>query len=191
MWRLSECHTLVLDLIYCNASKCQVSRDVTAARVSETRKFITVRPAVESDIDDIDNLEAVVFGDDRWSLEMVKTTIAHPDTRVFIAEADANGRPSFAGYCALYFDGVDIDVTTIGVNEEFRRIGIGRAMMECLLAEARGLGGSKVRLNLRPGNSGARKLYESLGFRSAGIVKDYYDSDGSDAETMVLEITGP
>ncbi|MFD6448288.1 GNAT family N-acetyltransferase [Promicromonospora sp. NPDC060204] len=158
------------------------------AKVPEIAGVITVRPAVESDIGDVGNLEAAVFGDDRWSLEMVKATIAHPDTRVFVAEADVDGDPSFTGYCALYFDGTDVDVTTIGVNEGFRRIGAGRAMMNRMLGEARDLGASKVRLNLRPDNSGAKRLYQSLGFRSTGVVKGYYDSDNADAETMELHL---
>lgn len=87
---------------------------------------------------------------------MAKVTIVHPNNRVFVAEADLDGHAYFLGCCALCFDGTDVDVTTLGVNEEFRRIGVGRAMMERLLGEARALGEPKVRLNLQLDNSGAK-----------------------------------
>lgn len=42
------------------------------ARVLETTGVTTVRRAVESGIGDVDNLEAVVFGDNRRSLKWQK-----------------------------------------------------------------------------------------------------------------------
>lgn len=149
---------------------------------------VVIRPLVARDVDDVDNLEAVVFGDGRWSREMIEATIAHPDTRLFAAEVRSDGHSSFAGYCALYIDGSEIDMTTIGVAEQFRRIGVGRAMVKALVNEAAGLGASLIRLNLRTDNSGARKLYESLGFKSMGTTKGYYESDGADAEMMELRL---
>lgn len=155
--------------------------------MTKTKDVVSIRPLVEHDVADVDKLEATVFGEDRWSLEMIEATIAHPDTRLFVAEVRVGERINFAGYCALYVNGSHVDVTTIGVEERFRRIGVGRAMMKMLMSVAAGLGASSVRLNLRTDNVGAKKLYESLGFKSVGILRGYYESDGADAETMVFD----
>jgi ribosomal-protein-alanine N-acetyltransferase len=149
---------------------------------------IRIRPLVALDVDNVDSLEGTVFGEDRWSLEMIEATIAHPDTRLFVAEVARDGHINFAGYCALYLDGSEVVVTTIGVDEKFRRIGVGRAMTRTLVNEATSLGASLVCLNLRTDNFGAKKLYESLGFKLVGITKGYYESDGADAEMMELRL---
>jgi ribosomal-protein-alanine N-acetyltransferase len=147
-----------------------------------------VRPLVDSDLDKVVRFESEVFGDDQWSREAIEATIAHPDTRLFVAEVESEDGPQFAGYCALYFDVSTVFVTTIGVEERFRRIGIGRALMGTLIDTAIREGASTLHLNLRIDNYGAKKMYEAFGFRSVGIAKGYYESDGADAETMVLDL---
>ncbi|WP_460890580.1 GNAT family N-acetyltransferase [Promicromonospora xylanilytica] len=148
---------------------------------------MTVRPFAPVDLGQVVSFEEVVFGEDRWSRDSIEATVEHPDTRLFVAEVENESGPTFAGYCALYIEGSTVFVTTIGVGERFRRIGAGRAMMARLMDEARRMGASSMRLNLRIENFGAKKLYESIGFRSVGVEKGYYESDGADAETMVLE----
>lgn len=148
---------------------------------------VIVRPLVGADLEQVVSFHATVFGEDRWSRESIEATIAHPDTRLFVAEVESESGSSFAGYCALYIEDSNVYVTTIGVEEQFRRIGVGRAMMRILMDTATRLGVSSMQLNLRTDNYGAKKLYESLGFRSVGMAKGYYESDGADAETMELE----
>jgi ribosomal protein S18 acetylase RimI-like enzyme len=50
------------------------------------------------------------------------------------------------------------------VLPEFRRLGVGRALLEAAEARARNLGCCKLTLEVREDNEGARSLYESAGF---------------------------
>ncbi len=55
-------------------------------------------------------------------------------------------------------------ISNVAVAEEFRRRGIARQMMLAAIDEARARGAQWIVLNVRPWNTGAQQLYESLGF---------------------------
>lgn len=57
-------------------------------------------------------------------------------------------------------------VYNVNVNESFRRMGIGRALMEHLEREVRRFGRRWVGLHVDDGNEPAQGLYESLGYRT-------------------------
>jgi len=57
----------------------------------------------------------------------------------------------------------------IAIDEEHRGRGLGRAAMELLEAEVRGLGLDRVQLNVFGGNEVARTLYRSLGFEELSV----------------------
>ncbi|TNE34137.1 MAG: GNAT family N-acetyltransferase [Alphaproteobacteria bacterium] len=64
------------------------------------------------------------------------------------------------------------EVMKLLVHPDFRRRGIGRALMVTLEAEARRLGRSLLTLDTRSGDP-AGTLYRSLGFELAGEIPDY------------------
>ena len=55
----------------------------------------------------------------------------------------------------------------VSVMPGHRGRGIGKALIDAAIAHARGCGASNIRLAVVSENEGARRLYESLGFRSA------------------------
>lgn len=57
-------------------------------------------------------------------------------------------------------------VYNVNVNEPFRRMGIGRALMEHLEREVRRFGRRWVGLHVDDGNDPAQRLYESLGYHT-------------------------
>lgn len=64
------------------------------------------------------------------------------------------------------------DVNKLLVHPDFRRRGIGRALMVRLEALARELGRSLMTLDTRTGDN-AEPLYASLGYRTVGIIPGY------------------
>ena len=66
-------------------------------------------------------------------------------------------------------EGYPIPTLGIGVRSSERGRGIGRAMMHELHAQARRRGLTVVRLRVHAENTAARRLYESLGYRYAGV----------------------
>jgi [ribosomal protein S18]-alanine N-acetyltransferase len=78
----------------------------------------------------------------------------------------------------------ELHITTIAVRPEYRRRGHARALIGAALAaypKAR-----YVHLEVRPTNSAAVALYESLGFRATGRRPRYYGDE--DALLMTLNL---
>lgn len=77
------------------------------------------------------------------------------------------------------------------VEENFRRRGIGRELLSTALEHARGLPGVvQVHLGVSEVAAGARKLYESVGFRSWGDEPRYLGFEGRyvNCQYMVLHL---
>jgi ribosomal-protein-alanine N-acetyltransferase len=75
----------------------------------------------------------------------------------------------------------EYEVHTIGVDSRFQGKGIGRVLLDQLLAIA---DGGTVFLEVRTDNAAAIGLYESVGFTVVGLRKRYYRVSGADAYTM-------
>ncbi len=67
-------------------------------------------------------------------------------------------------------DVTELEVLNLAVLPQFRRHGIGRRIMQFMLAGHRG----DVFLEVRESNMTARKFYESIGFREISRRKEYY-----------------
>ncbi|NSW55670.1 MAG: GNAT family N-acetyltransferase [Armatimonadetes bacterium] len=74
-------------------------------------------------------------------------------------------------------------ILSIAVHPRFQGLGIGRRLLEAGLGHLRACGVCCVRLEVRPDNVPARTLYESVGFRTVGVVRD----TRGPWEVMVLE----
>jgi len=76
----------------------------------------------------------------------------------------------------------EYEIHTVGVDPAYQRHGIGRGMMDRLLAA---LGDdATVFLEVRTDNEPALELYRSFGFVTVGLRKRYYRMSGADAYTM-------
>jgi ribosomal protein S18 acetylase RimI-like enzyme len=71
-------------------------------------------------------------------------------------------------------------VYSLAVNEPARGRGVGRRMMARAEQEARKRECIKMRLEVRPDNSSAIRLYEKLGYKNVQVLPGYYE-DGSSA----------
>ena len=79
-------------------------------------------------------------------------------------------------------------LANIAVAPSDRRRGFARSLLDDLLAAARWRGTATVWLEVRVGNHGAIRLYESYGFESISIRKNYYAREGEDALVMCLRL---
>ena len=88
------------------------------------------------------------------------------------------------GYLCVWEIGDEVHVTNIAVHPEWRRRGIGRALLGSLMDDARHRRMRLIGLEVRPSNHEARALYESFGFQLVGRRKGYYYDTGEDALVM-------
>src|SRR3954447_14240183 len=113
-----------------------------------------------------------------WSLAMFVLELSKP-TSISIA-ALAGG--DLVGYliCSRYH--TVWHLMNIAVDLDFRRLGVASRLIEHLLEEA----GEDERytLEVRVSNAEAIAMYESFGFRSAGVRRRYYHDNNEDALIM-------
>jgi ribosomal-protein-alanine N-acetyltransferase len=97
------------------------------------------------------------------------------------AARDPNG--ALLGYMLFWHVVDELHLLNVAVAVDARRRGIGRALMDDLLAYAREHGAVRILLEVRASNAPALALYESLGFERFNVRAGYY-ADGEDAIEM-------
>lgn len=146
----------------------------TAAQVAELRALC-------------DEWGPPAFGNERfWSFDDVLQAVTRPGSlALFAAERDDGPW----GGVALVDVGPDAaDLLYIYVKRAFRQHGIARALIDGIVRALAPLSGVEALfLEVRIGNTGARKLYESIGMEKIGARRRYY-ADGEDALVYRLEI---
>jgi [ribosomal protein S18]-alanine N-acetyltransferase len=103
-------------------------------------------------------------------------------TRAWVACAEPDGPP--LGYALGWWLIDELELLAVGVLPQARRQGVGRRLLEHVLAAVRASGGRRVLLEVAQSNTAARRLYESLGFRVLDVRRGYYPITGDDALVM-------
>ncbi|MBZ4688348.1 MAG: [ribosomal protein S18]-alanine N-acetyltransferase [Clostridia bacterium] len=116
-----------------------------------------------------------------WSREAFVTEVQDNDfAKYFVALQHS----VVIGYAGMWIILDESHVTTIAVHPDFRKQGLGRLLMTTLMKEAIVLGADRITLEVRPSNTSARSLYNSLGFKPVGVRKGYYTDNNEDAIIM-------
>jgi len=142
-----------------------------------------VRPMATADIPPVAVLEKALFGAEAWSPAMLAGELAQvPDARYYLVAVDDDVITGYAGLMAGA--GTQADVVTLAVAEHRWGEGIGGALLDSLLSEARRRGCAEVFLECRVDNERAQRLYRARGFAAVGIRPGYYQPSGADALVM-------
>jgi ribosomal-protein-alanine acetyltransferase len=147
-----------------------------------------IRIASEADLENIMQIEKACFGNDAWSKSNMKSELLAPHTTYVVAE-ESNSLIGYAGLSKLA-SSTSSDIQTIAVSESHRGLGVGRKLMESLLAFAREQKAKEVFLEVREDKPTPQKLYASLGFQAIDRRENYYQPDGVAAIVMLLDLEG-
>jgi ribosomal-protein-alanine N-acetyltransferase len=125
----------------------------------------------ETDLDLVADLEARCFTNP-WSREMLARQLAESQTtRIFVLRLPD---VTVAAFCSCWFLVDELHVNTLVVDYPFRRRGLGRLLMQYVLADAARSGVRRATLEVRESNRAAQGLYEGLGFAITAKRPDYY-----------------
>jgi len=84
------------------------------------------------------------------------------------------------GYAIFHLMGPDSELLSIATNDSHQRAGIGTALLNAGIAHLDFENGDKMFLEVREGNTKARRFYEKHGFEPYAERKKYY-ADGENA----------
>jgi len=93
------------------------------------------------------------------------------------------------GYGVMSVGAGEAHILNLCVGEAFRCRGAGRKLLICLLERAHGAGMGEAFLEVRPSNTTAIRLYQSLGFEQVGMRRGYYQAPGGREDAAVLRLS--
>ena len=90
------------------------------------------------------------------------------------------------GYGIMSMGAGEAHILNVCVRAEYRCRGFARKIMSYLLERASAAGMGEAFLEVRPSNTGAARLYHSLGFDQVGMRRGYYQAAVGREDAAVL-----
>ena len=96
-------------------------------------------------------------------------------------------RSPVIGHGGFWLMAGEAHISTIAVQPDWRRRGVGELLLVAMLDRATELEADIATLEVRVSNSTAQNLYRKYGFRRVGLKRHYYRDLDEDALTMSTE----
>lgn len=137
---------------------------------------IKLRPLNTGDAEALAALEAGVFVD-AWNASHFGELLVQ---ECFMA-VGAMRAEDLLGYVTAYGIEDEVEIVNVAIRADMRGHGLGTRLLRFFLEHVRAMGGRRVFLEVRAGNSVALALYARAGFVHVGVRKRYYADTGEDA----------
>lgn len=144
-----------------------------------------VLPMRLEDVADVAALERECFPDP-WSPDSFLAEVERrPDVGwpVVVREGGV-----LIAYSVVWFIVDEIHIGNIAVSPRCQGKGVGRWLLERILAEGRRRGMVFATLEVRPSNRAALTLYERFGFRKIAVRRRYYRNNDEDAWVLAIAL---
>jgi ribosomal-protein-alanine N-acetyltransferase len=150
------------------------------------RGGVAIRRMTLGDLDQVLEIERGSFSEP-WSRTNFEYEMLHLDASEL---AVAVAGEAVLGYTVTWFLGDEVHLANVAVRADRRERGVGRALVEDVIARARRSGARRILLEVRESNYEARNLYDSLGFFQVGTRRNYYRKEREDAILMERVLEG-
>lgn len=140
---------------------------------------MVIKPLTEEYVDQVCVLEEEAFSMP-WHKESFLEMIANKDAKYLIGLQGEE----VLGCCGLRNIVGEGEITNVVVRFDVRGKGIARQILTQLLEEGKKMGVEAFTLEVRKGNAAAIHLYETLGFKTEGVRKNFYEKPTEDALIM-------
>ena len=141
--------------------------------------MIQVVTMAEEHISALAQLERECFSDP-WSEKALAEELSNPNAVFRVALIDGE----VAGYVGMLHVLDEGDICNVAVFDRFRRKGVASALIQHLVDYGVENQLSFITLEVRESNIGAQKFYETMGFETIGIRKNFYDNPKEHAILM-------
>jgi ribosomal-protein-alanine N-acetyltransferase len=146
---------------------------------------VTFRAMREADLDLVAAIEEDLFPDP-WPRRLFLEDIRDPGGALAVTGEDGSG---LVCYAVAWQVGGEFHIANMAVRRDRQGVGIGRMLLDRVLADGARRGCRSATLEVRPSNRRALLLYRSRAFREVAIRRGYY-RNGEDALVMLREL-GP
>jgi [ribosomal protein S18]-alanine N-acetyltransferase len=153
----------------------------TESQQTHQAHTLSIEPMRGSDLAAVMTMDKICFPSP-WSADSYVTELGNRAAQYFVARTP----DSLVGYGGVWVINHDSHITTLAVLPQYRRHGIGEALLVALLNEAILRQAHRISLEVRVGNIGARNLYQKYGFVESERRQNYYLDNGEDA--LILRV---
>jgi len=145
---------------------------------------ILIRPATVEDVDAVAGIEARSFSNP-WQPQTFRSLISQGRAHILVAEGPGLG---VVGYAVAWWVLDQGELANLAVTEGVQGRGVGSALLDRLLDDARAGGVKSLFLEVRLSNTRAQDLYLSRGFAQVAVRRDYYRNPREDARILVKRL---
>ncbi len=143
---------------------------------------ILIRPMAESDVIDVVSTERASY-QFPWSEGIFRDCLrVGYICRVVIVDDNV------IGYGVMSVGAGEAHILNLCILEAYRCRGIGRRLLTYMVERGAAAGMSEAFLEVRPSNTAAIRLYQSLGFEQVGMRRGYYQAVGGREDAAVLKL---
>ena len=140
---------------------------------------LTIAEMAREHLESIAELEAICFSQP-WSYKSLEEELDNDTAYFFVALVGER----VAGYIGVFVVCESCFVSNIVVHPDFRRQGIGTALLKMAALTADAMSTEFISLEVRKSNDAAIALYEKMGFEEMGLRKNFYRNPTEDALIM-------
>ena len=144
---------------------------------------MNVRPIEQRDIDSILAIQSASPEVSQWTM-WDYNRVAQGEMAGWVAASDAD----ILGFLVARRIANDIEILNFAVQPDFRRSGVGGALLQKALAWGSELNAERALLEVRASNYAALQFYERRGFVVTGRRPRYYTAPIEDALLLAAEI---
>ena len=130
-----------------------------------------------------------------WGWDSYYAELLRPEAIMLVARrafgADQQTGHQLYGFLSGRVSASELHINNIGVHENARRRGVGRALMEAAISAGKKQGSLTAILEVRAGNVAAQSLYRRYGFEVVGRRRQYYREPAEDALLMNAALKPP
>jgi ribosomal-protein-alanine N-acetyltransferase len=144
---------------------------------------VIIRPMTVADLPAVVELDQISFSQP-WPPTAFAAELVSSNSRCWVSEVDGRIAGALVIWCVLD----EAHIATIAVHPDFRRQGIGRALLRKGMDAAYAEGARIYHLEVRAGNLAAQKMYADFGYEIVGRRPRYYQDNGEDALLLTLNL---
>ena len=138
------------------------------------------RPMVESDLDAIMEIEPHIY--------------SHPWSRGNFSDSLVSGYSAWVlldgakiiGYALMMMVLDEAHLLNLSVAKTYQKQGLGRLLLEHMIAIAKKHAAANMFLEVRPSNISAIALYENIGFNEMAIRRGYYPAHNGREDAVLM-----
>ena len=118
-----------------------------------------------------------------WNINILKSELNNNNSLYFVAKEEKE----IVGFVGVLINVDFTEITNIVVKKDFRKLGIGKMLLEKIIEETKKINKEMIYLEVNENNECAINLYKKYRFEEVGRRKKYYN-EKDDAILMNLKL---